>query len=226
MVGYFFLHYKEGIVFMEVKLMYIDKNKEFSCYEQYLPLISKRRKDKISRFYFDKDKTVSLLTGLLIRNEISQRLGIIPSDIEFGYGEHGKPYVLNSCDYHFSVSHSGNAIVFVGDSFPVGIDIEQIADENLKMAKRFFTCNEYEYTINSKQLNIAFYKIWTSKEAYVKMLGLGLSKPLKSFDVLNESINCSFVTKRATEYLITVCSEKTVINDIKIEELPIERLLR
>ena len=123
MVGYFFLHYKEGIVFMEVKLMYIDKNKEFSCYEQYLPLISKRRKDKISRFYFDKDKTVSLLTGLLIRNEISQRLGIIPSDIEFGYGEHGKPYVLNSRDYHFSVSHSGNAIVFVGDSFPVGIDI-------------------------------------------------------------------------------------------------------
>ena len=107
MVGYFFLHYKEGIVFMEVKLMYIDKNKEFSCYEQYLPLISKRRKDKISRFYFDKDKTVSLLTGLLIRNEISQRLGIIPSDIEFGYGEHGKPYVLNSRDYHFSVSHSG-----------------------------------------------------------------------------------------------------------------------
>ena len=174
----------------------------------------------------DKDKTVSLLTGLLIRNEISQRLGIIPSDIEFGYGEHGKPYVLNSRDYHFSVSHSGNAIVFVGDSFPVGIDIEQIADENLKMAKRFFTCNEYEYIINSKQLNIAFYKIWTSKEAYVKMLGLGLSKPLKSFDVLNESINCSFVTKRATEYLITVCSEKTVINDIKIEELPIERLLR
>ena len=123
MVGYFFLHYKEGIVFMEVKLMYIDKNKEFSCYEQYLPLISKRRKDKISRFYFDKDKTVSLLTGLLIRNEISQRLGIIPSDIEFGYGEHGKPYVLNRCDYHFSVSHSGNAIVFVGDSFPVGIDL-------------------------------------------------------------------------------------------------------
>ena len=133
---------------------------------------------------------------------------------------------VNSRDYHFSVSHSGNAIVFVGDSFPVGIDIEQIADENLKMAKRFFTCNEYEYIINSKQLNIAFYKIWTSKEAYVKMLGLGLSKPLKSFDVLNESINCSFVTKRATEYLITVCSEKTVINDIKIEELPIERLLR
>lgn len=35
------------------------------------------------------------------------------------------------------MSHSGNAIVFVGDSFPVGIDIEQIADENLKMAKRF-----------------------------------------------------------------------------------------
>lgn len=210
---------------MTVKLIYIDEKKEFSYYKQYLHLVSKRRQDKISRFHFDYDKTVSLLTGLFIRNEVSHHLGIVPSNIEFGYGEYGKPHVINSCNYHFSVSHSGNAIVFVCDSSPIGIDIEQIADVNLMIAKRFFAYNEYEYIINSEQPEIAFYRIWTSKEAYIKMLGLGLSKLLKSFDVLDKRITCSLATKQVAEYIITVCSENTVINDIIIEELSVEKLL-
>ena len=162
---------------MKIKLLHINTNKEFSFYEQYLLLISKSRQDKISRLCFESDKIVSILTGLLIRKEISQHLGVVSSDIEFGYNEYGKPYVVGSHDYYFSVSHSGNVIVFIGDNSPLGIDIEQINDGNLKIAKRFFTHNEYEYIINSEQANIAFYKIWTSKEAYIKMVGLGLSKP-------------------------------------------------
>ena len=192
---------------MDIIIVYTDISKSFCTFEKYLKFISKERQEKILRFRFDKDKIISLFAELLIRQEVSKQLEIPYSGVSFGYSEYGKPYLLNDTSYHFSISHSGNCIAFVGGNSPIGIDVEQISNGNLKIAKRFFTINERDFIEKSVETNTAFYRILTSKEAYVKMLGLGLSKPFQSFDILNDLHDCRFVTKPLPEFMLTVCLE-------------------
>lgn len=210
---------------MNIIIVYADLLKPFAEYEKYLPLVSSERQEKILRLKSEKDKIISLCTELLIRHEISQQLDIPFSEIVFGYGEHGKPYILNDRDYCFSVSHSDNCIAFSGGNFPIGIDVEQISRGNIKIAKRFFTANEYNFITTSKEPNENFCKIWTSKEAYVKMLGAGLSKSLGSFDVTDKSLSCCFRTKRLSEFMLTVCAEK-IINEIIVNEIEFESIIK
>jgi 4'-phosphopantetheinyl transferase len=67
----------------------------------------------------------------------------------------------------------------------VGIDVEELAPIEFKIANDFFSLKEFAY-IKQKPVverNRAFYDIWTLKESYVKALGYGLSKALNSFTV-------------------------------------------
>lgn len=210
---------------VQTHIVYADTAQPFEAYEKYLPLVSSERRERISRFVSEKDKIVSLAAELLIRHEASRRLDIPFSEIAFGYGEHGKPYILNDKSYYFSVSHSDNCIAFAGEAFPIGIDVERISQGKMKTAKRFFTANEYGLIEKCSDPNSAFYKIWTSKEAYVKMLGTGLSKPPRSFDVTDKSLGCRFVTKRLPEFMLTVCAEKN-ISEIIVNETDFESLLK
>ncbi len=210
---------------MRIKIVYADAGTPFSVYERYLPLVSKERQEKIARLHSDGVKTVSLLAGLLIRKELSEQLGIPAEELAFGYGAHGKPYLLNSDGYHFSVSHSGSCIAFAGGDAPVGIDVERIREGRLKIAKRFFTGNEYSFIEKSADPDTEFFKIWTAKEAYVKMLGVGLSKPLRSFDVLDGSLGCGFRTRLLSGFALTVCAEKSLSDNIIIEETDLSSLL-
>jgi 4'-phosphopantetheinyl transferase len=69
----------------------------------------------------------------------------------------------------------------------VGIDIEQIqpAAASTELAKYVFSAWEQSKLaalVGARQV-AAFFQCWTSKEAYIKGRGDGLSLPLQSFDV-------------------------------------------
>lgn len=210
---------------MNTKITLINTTHSFTQYEKHLPSVSSERQNRIKRFHFDKDKIISLFAELLMRSEISRQLDIPTEKIELGYSEHGKPFLMNYPNYYFSVSHSGNCIAFVSDKNPIGIDVEQIGDGNLDIAKRFFTENEFEFIRNSKEPKLAFYQIWTAKEAYVKMLGLGLSKSFNSFDVLSDKLKSCFSHQQISEYMLTVCTEFNN-SELTIEEIQAENLLK
>lgn len=222
---------------MNVKIVYADISEPFCRYEKFLTLVSEERRKKISRLCSQKDKIVSLFTGLLIAHEIEEQLGIPRSEMSFGRGEHGKPYLLNDRDFHFSVSHSGSCIAFAANGFPVGIDTERIACVKTKVAERFFTLNERGFIESSPEPELAFYKIWTAKEAYVKMLGAGLSRSFRSFDVLEGISGCGFASVRIPcsvrqpcsaglpEYMLTVCAEN-FDGILTVDEISAESLLQ
>ncbi|MDD6763324.1 MAG: 4'-phosphopantetheinyl transferase superfamily protein [Clostridiales bacterium] len=210
---------------MDIKIVYADTAQPFINYEKYLPLLPEQRRERIVRLRRDGVKIISLLTGLLIRKEISEQLGILPEEQVFGYGTHGKPYLVNDENYYFSVSHSGSCIAFAGGDAPVGIDVERIREGKLHIAKRFFTENEYSFIKSSGEPDIDFYKIWTAKEAYVKMRGTGLSESLSSFDVLNGSLSCGFCTRLLPGYALTVCTEQNATNNIITDVLTADCLL-
>lgn len=201
---------------LNVKIIFIESSYGFSKYEKYMPLLPKERQDKISKLRFDKNKILSLFSGLLMCKEASERLVIPSSEVQFTYNKYGKPSIKDLPQFYFSVSHSEECIAYVCDNSPIGIDTEKISDANLSISKRFFSPNEHRYIIESDEQNEAFYEIWTKKEAYVKLLGTGLSTPLSSFDVTDKAACGNFYTRPLSGYMFSICSQTRKLSDDNI----------
>jgi 4'-phosphopantetheinyl transferase len=117
---------------------------------------------------------------------IAAHLGVDPAAVQVSRDANGKPYVLGGPP--FSLSHSGEiALIAIGESAPVGVDVEQIkADRPVgRLIQRFFSPYERKAleSLSEEELVESFYWCWTAKEAYLKALGIGLRRSLASFDV-------------------------------------------
>ncbi len=188
--------------------MEADTEKPFSEYEKYLSCISIKRKNRIERFRFEKDKTVSLCSELLIRCKLSEILEVNPKEIILESKENGKPYVSNFENIHFSLSHSRNMILLAVDKDRIGADIELIEKDNTNIAKSFFTNSEYNYIIKSENPTKSFYTVWTMKEAYLKMTGDGIVNGLDNFDVFSTKFKRMLKTYiYKDKYMTAICSE-------------------
>lgn len=87
-------------------------------------------------------------------------------------GEFGKPEI-DGCD-PFSISHSGNMWAVMFDSDECGLDIQNHKRINLmNIAERWYHKDEISYlkSLDEEELLVAFYKIWTRREALVKAVG-------------------------------------------------------
>jgi 4'-phosphopantetheinyl transferase len=88
----------------------------------------------------------------------------------------------------FNLSHSGDrALLAVALDVDVGVDIEAMRPEVefRAIAERMFSAAERAAfaRLADGELAPAFYRVWTRKEAFIKLLGDGLSFPLEDFDV-------------------------------------------
>lgn len=159
-----------------------------------------------------------------LRSQIlSLYTGIPENELEFGTGEHGKPYLRQREDIFFSMSHSGQYIVFLfSTSVPVGIDIEK-SDRNIKtdrIADRMFLPEEAAYlrTLEGDEKKLQFFNYWTRTESFLKGIGTGLSVSFTDKIIQEEYLHWN--TRRVTApdgYVCTVayrnpdslCAEKT-----------------
>ena len=111
----------------------------------------------------------------------------------------GKPRLADRCPQgrafgcpggmDFSLSHArGAALAGVLDGGRIGVDLEDAgrrADMEA-MAERFFAPEEraaIRRADRPEELRLRFFKCWTLKEAYLKALGTGITRPLDSFAV-------------------------------------------
>jgi 4'-phosphopantetheinyl transferase len=129
---------------------------------------------------------VAARTGL--RMALGQHLGLDPAAVVFALNEYGKPRVVQAPSVHFSLSHSGDeALLALSDTLVIGADLERVRSlEHLDLARRNFHPSEVvaiESQPDEREQRLAFFRIWTLKEAVVKALGVGLSMPLDSFAV-------------------------------------------
>lgn len=101
----------------------------------------------------------------------------------------GKPAFSPERGIWFNISHSGAAAALAFGEKVLGLDIEYGKRADLKVAKRFFRQEEYDYLAGLEEgaREDAFCRIWTGKEAVLKAAGRGLSVPLNSFSVLGET---------------------------------------
>ena len=155
------------------------------------PLLSAAEKARSEEFSHFRARKNYIASHGFLHSVLSYYLHTPPADISFTHDEKGKPSIsesLNLQQVQFNLSHSQNlAMLAVCREQSLGIDIEygQRNNDWTGIARRFFTPNEQQalFALPKAQQKDAFYKIWTRKEAHMKVTGLGLSLPPTQFEV-------------------------------------------
>jgi len=174
----------------------IDTNNFLSVIDQLQLYLSTDELEKVDKFKQKKHGDRHLICRANLRIILSKYLKIAPEKIVFSYTEKGKPFV-NKKDFHFNLSHTDNQVVYAVSNYLIGVDIENITKKVKyeQLAKRFFCHAEYEIIKNAKPEDKPkiFYSFWTTKEAYLKAIGEGLSGGLNTLE-----LNYSFSTNTTT----------------------------
>src|SRR5262249_11797970 len=148
-------------------------------------LLASEELARAARFKFEIDRCRYIAGRGFLRTILGEYLGSAPAKVVFGYGAYGKPYMLDvpqSKLVNFNLSHCDNIAVCALSRNDVGIDIERMTRrvDILGLAEQFCTTAEIKdlKASHGDQRRTAFFKLWTTKEACAKMLGLGLSVDL------------------------------------------------
>jgi phosphopantetheinyl transferase len=122
------------------------------------------------------------------------------SDFDLFYDEFGKPHIKpQGCsikDVEISISHSNDfSAIAISDS-KVGLDLEQLKEKTLRIAKRFMDVSHLENLSDEEKINKATV-VWGIKESIFKIKNeKGISFPNHIFED-----DFSFEDKKATATL-------------------------
>ena len=115
--------------------------------------------------------------------------------------KNGKPYFKGN-NIYFNISNKDNVTVAMASDRAVGIDIEKLTFKE-KVVKHFFTEKEQEIISKSLNKELDFTTIWVKKEAYLKCLGLDITR----FREIDTTKLSGFIIKNYKEYVIGIIKE-------------------
>jgi 4'-phosphopantetheinyl transferase len=126
-----------------------------------------------------------------LRRALGAFVGRDPASLRFEYGPHGKPELLRGNawgDVRFNLAHSRDlAVVAITHESRIGVDVESTSrvTRMTRVAERYFTPSEREQLalLPEDEQRIAFFRVWTRKEAYLKARGEGISQILRVAEV-------------------------------------------
>ena len=159
-------------------------------FDRWYAMADRDRQAKCGAFRFREDRLRALAGDHLARKGIAAHCGISPGEIRFARTRDGKPYAKD-LDVHFNISHSGHLVVCAVSERPVGIDAEQMRVVRRRLAEKVCTPAELAWLREAPgwgenltgEAMVRFFRIWTSKEAWFKWTGTGITD-LKSVDTL------------------------------------------
>ncbi len=144
-----------------------------------LAQLSDQRREQALRFRHEQGRRESAAAYLLLCQALEKEYGITEKPV-FQYGEHGKPTIVGHPDIHFNLSHCRLAAICVVSDRPVGVDVESIREYRDSLAR--YTMNDEELEQIAHAVNPAqeFTRLWTRKEAVLKLTGHGLQSDMKT----------------------------------------------
>ena len=140
---------------------------------------------RADRFRFGRDASRSVRRRWLLRRLLAA-YGADPGTDAFATGPHGKPEPPAGATVRFNASSSGSlAVVAVSRDTPLGVDVERLRTiaNGALLAKATMTASELAELATARDdeaYGVAFLRLWTLKEAFMKAHGTGLSlEPLR-----------------------------------------------
>jgi len=151
-------------------------------------LLSPDEREQAARYRVERARRDFILTRGTLRSLIAGYVGRAPQELAFKRTQHGKPFLDGPFDLRFNVSHTeGLALLGFVRNREIGVDVEKIRPQPdaTTLAERFFSTRERRdlAQFSGNDLQRAFFRCWSRKEAYIKARGDGLSLPLNQFDV-------------------------------------------
>lgn len=146
--------------------------------ERDLAMLPQWRREVVMRYRFHADRVLSARAFLLLQQALREVWGI-DEEIRFDINEHGKPSIVGHPEVHFNLSHCKMGVLCVVDNHLVGCDIEGITTElNMDLCRYAMNPHEVEQITAAEKPCVEFTRLWTMKEAVVKLTGQGLTTPL------------------------------------------------
>jgi 4'-phosphopantetheinyl transferase len=146
---------------------------------------------RATRFRFERHRNRFIAARGVLRSILGTYLDYAPDELQFEYGAKGKPALTGrfaESSLSFNVAHSEDlALVAVTHIGPIGVDVEQVrpmADAD-QLVARFFSPRENAqfHTLTADQKAVAFFNLWTRKEAWLKATGEGIAHSLNQVEV-------------------------------------------
>jgi 4'-phosphopantetheinyl transferase len=153
--------------------------------------LSPDERNRADRFKFSRHRRRYVIAHTALREILSGSLGVDAGNLEFVEEANGKPQLaarFAGSGIAFNLSHSHEqALIAVARGREVGVDIEFAKADFAfnEVAERFFTAKEVAAlgVLPGELQRQAFYKCWTSKEAFLKAKGTGLSGKLDEVEI-------------------------------------------
>jgi 4'-phosphopantetheinyl transferase len=162
-----------------IHLWFIDLSTSTDTVRRFERLLAPDESRRADGFRFEHLRSSFIVARGVLRSILSWYLGTSPSEVQFTYGEHGKPALAGAAGLCFNLAHSGDrALLAVTYDCEVGVDLEQIrsVDSIEEVAQCFFSPVEAAQlaSLPPSERQRAFFLFWTSTEACIKASGLGM----------------------------------------------------
>ena len=133
---------------------------------------------------------------------------------DFVYNEHGKPYLQSRTStariegVEFNISHCKNAVAAVLHPAPVGIDVESFRTASPALIRRTMNDTETEQIHHADNPSREFTRLWTQKEAVLKLEGTGLVDNLPQV-LSSNRYRLETIVNEPKGYVYTVATNKS-----------------
>ena len=168
-------------------MIYINDHIDTYDFEAALPLLSEQRREQALRFRHQLGRQTCAAAYLLLCDN---------------YGEHGKPFITDHPEIHFNLSHCREAAICAIANRPVGIDIESVRHYKESLARYTMNECELEKIMHAERPDVAFTRLWTMKEAVLKLSGEGIRNNLKH--VLDDAPVITTIVSSDLRYVYSV----------------------
>jgi 4'-phosphopantetheinyl transferase len=151
-------------------------------------VLSDEERARAERFRIARDRVRWRSAHVALRQILSGYLETAPAELRLTHGDQGKPALAGDSPLRFNLSHAGErAALAVAWEREVGIDLE-LVDPALDVSSLLaVTCSQTEAAritaLPADAQPQAFLTCWTRKEAYLKGIGAGLSRDLRTVEI-------------------------------------------
>lgn len=159
--------------------------------ENFVATLSPEEKERAGKFKFEKHRNRFIAGRGALRTILGQYMSAGPTVLRFVYSTNGKPTLAEEfadTGMHFNLAHTEDlALIAVTRIGAVGVDVEGVRPvKNVEdLVARFFSARENEFfqKVSDAEKPVAFFNLWTRKEALLKATGEGITRSLALVEV-------------------------------------------